>query len=282
VTRTLVTGAHGQLGREIVDAFAPHEVLGVGPRECDVRDRDAVLGLVTSWRPDLIVHAAAWTDVDGCEGDPDRAYAVNALGTRHVAEGARLTGAYLCLVSTDYVFDGDSSRPYLEWDPPGPVNVYGASKRAAELEALSVPGACVVRTSWLCGAHGRNFVATMVGRARAGGEVRVVADQHGCPTFADELAGAIRRLAVARRPGVFHVTNQGPTTWYELARATFAAAGHDPDRVLPVATDELDPPRPARRPRWSVLDNAALRLSGLPLLSDYHEPLERLVKELTA
>jgi dTDP-4-dehydrorhamnose reductase len=281
--RILVTGAGGQLGTDLVPILAPHDVVAVDHANCDVADRDAVLGLVTTVRPDVIIHAAAWTAVDACQADPDRAWAVNALGTRHVADGARRTGAHLCVVSTDYVFDGRATEPYVEWDPTGPINVYGRSKLAAEREALvGAPGACVVRTSWLCGAGGPNFVATMLRLASEPGEISVVADQHGCPTFTADLAQAIRRLVVARLPGVFHVTNQGATTWYELARATLAAAGHDPGRVRPVTTAELVPARPAPRPAYAVLDNAALRLSGLALLDDHRDALQRLVKELGA
>jgi dTDP-4-dehydrorhamnose reductase len=281
--RILVTGAHGQLGRDLVPALAPHEVFAVDSHVCDVTDRGAMVALVLDLQPDAIVHAAAWTAVDDCERDPDRAWAINALGTRHVAEGARLVGAYLCTLSTDYVFDGQSTRPYVEWDRPAPLSVYGRSKLAAETETLAVPGACVVRTSWLCGVGGANFVATMVRVATSGSgsePVPVVADQHGCPTFTPDLAGAIRRLVLGRHPGLFHITNQGATTWFDLARATFAASGQDPDRVVPITTADLDPPRLAPRPAYSVLDNLALRVSGLPLLDDWHTPLERLVKEL--
>jgi dTDP-4-dehydrorhamnose reductase len=281
--RILVTGAGGQLGTDLVPSLAPHDVVAVDHAKCDVADRDAVLGLITTVRPDVVIHAAAWTAVDACQADPDRAWAVNALGTRHVADGARRTGAHLCVISTDYVFDGRATEPYVEWDPTGPLNVYGRSKLAAEHEALTgTPGACVVRTSWLCGAGGPNFVATMVRLAAGRGEIPVVADQHGCPTFTADLAQGIRRLVVARLPGIFHVTNQGATTWYELARSTLDAAGQDPDRVRPITTAELVPARPAPRPAYAVLDNAALRLSGLPVLDDHRAPLQRLVRELLA
>jgi dTDP-4-dehydrorhamnose reductase len=200
-----------------------------------------------------------------------------------VAEGAALVGARLCYVSTDYVFDGTAVRPYTEWDRPNPLSVYGRSKLAGEAEATRLgPAATVVRTSWLCGRHGRNFVRTMVERASRGEELSVVDDQHGCPTFADDLAAAIRRLVVGCMPGLFHVTNQGPTSWYQLACDALAVAALDPGLVRPVATDELVPARPAPRPRFSVLDNAALRLSGMPLLPDHHQPLERLVRALRA
>ena len=276
--RVLITGAGGQLGHDLLRAFTGHEVVGTTHGQLDVADRDAVLATITELRPDAVVHAGAWTDVDGCETDPDRAFRVNALGTRHVVEGARLAGARVCYLSTDYVFDGTGDRPWVEWDAPAPLSVYGRSKLGGERELD--PGATVVRTSWVCGAHGRNFVKTILRAAAERDELTVVDDQHGCPTFTSDLAGAIVRLVVARLPGTFHVTNQGATTWFDFARAIVAAAGFDPAKVRPIATADLHPPRPAPRPANSVLDNAALRLSGIPLLPDWHEPLDRLLKEL--
>ena len=277
--KVLLTGAGGQLGRELVEALSEHKVVATHHAGLDVTDRDAVLQAVTGTGPDVVVHAAAWTDVDGCQRDPDRAWEVNALGTRHVAEGARLAGARVCYLSTDYVFPGDTDRPYTEWDATGPRSVYGRSKLGGEQELA--PGDTVVRTSWLCGRHGRNFVKTILRLALEQEEVPVVDDQHGCPTLADDLAAMVNRLVTLRLPGTFHVTNQGRTTWYGLACEAVVAAGFDPGRLRPVATRDLDPPRPAPRPAWSVLDNAALRLSGLPLLPHYRESLERLVKEVT-
>ncbi|MDQ6725352.1 MAG: dTDP-4-dehydrorhamnose reductase [Actinomycetota bacterium] len=280
--RVLLTGARGQLGQELEAVFASSgdRVTAADQATFDLADRDAVLQAVAAVAPDAIVHAGAWTDVDGCEREPDRAYSVNALGTRHVAEAARAGGARVLYVSTDYVFDGRGDRPYHEWDATDPLSVYGRSKLAGE--AALGPGDTVVRTSWVCGRHGKNFVKTILGRAVEGQRLTVVDDQHGCPTFADDLAGMIRHLVVARRPGVFHVTNQGPTTWYRFARDVVEAAGLDVELVQPITTAEMQPPRPAPRPEFSVLDNAALRLSGIPLLADHHEPLERLVKELMA
>ena len=190
-----------------------------------------------------------------------------------------MVGARVCYVSTDYVFDGTASSPYREWDDPNPRSVYGRSKLGGERELD--PGSTLVRTSWVCGLNGRNFVKTVLRLADERDELTVVDDQHGCPTFTPDLAEMIRRLVVARLPGTFHVTNQGSTSWFGFAREILAAAGLDPGRVRPIPTAGLDPPRPAPRPANSVLDNAALRLSGLPLLPDYHEPLERMVKELT-
>src|SRR5581483_2278465 len=276
--RVVVTGAGGQLGHDLIDAFQDHEVIGLARDQLDVSSRDAVLQAITTIQPDAVIHAGAWTAVDACEGDPDRAFAVNALGTRHVAEAARLVGARVCYVSTDYVFDGTSPDPYREWDATNPLSVYGQSKLGGERELD--PGSTIVRTSWVCGLHGANMVKTVLRLAGEHESLSFVDDQHGCPTFTADLAVAIRTLVVGRLPGTFHVTNQGATTWFQFARDILALSGADPDRVRPIATSELVPARPAPRPANSVLDNAALRLQGLPLLADHHEPLERLVKEL--
>jgi dTDP-4-dehydrorhamnose reductase len=284
--KILITGAGGQLGTDLArqaTASGRHDVVAATRAEMDVGDRDAVLSVVSHLRPDLVLHAAAWTAVDACESDPDRAWRVNALGSRYVAEGAQLAGAHLVTVSTDYVFDGHSAKPYNEWDRPSPASVYGKSKLAGEDEVRSIaPGATVVRTSWVCGPHGANMVKTILRLAGAGGRLRFVDDQHGCPTFTEDLAGMLLHLGGSRRPGLFHVTNQGATTWFAFAQDVVSAAGLDSSMVEPISTADLDPPRPAPRPANSVLDNAALRLGGIPLLPDHHDPLERTVKALTA
>ena len=240
------------------------------------------MAVVTGFEPDVVLNAAAFTDVDGCEDDPDRAFSVNALGVRHLAEAACLVGAHLCHVSTDYVFDGALDRAYDEWDRPDPRSVYGRSKLAGELEAG--PRATIVRTAWLCGRYGRNFVTRILELARVGGgpPLSVVDDQVGSPTVAAELAVTVAGLALSRRPGVFHVTNQGRATRFELARAVLELAGEDPDRVVPVTTADLDPPPKAWRPPNSVLDNSVLRRGGEPLLPHWKESFARLVAEIVA
>jgi dTDP-4-dehydrorhamnose reductase len=275
----LVTGAAGQLGTEVVRALTidGRDVVAAGSSQLDIGDRDAVLGAITSLAPDVIVNAGAWTDVDGCESDVDRAFRVNALAVRHLADGARRVGAHLVHVSTDYVFDGTSARPYVEWDAPNPQSVYGRSKLGGELELD--PSATIVRTSGVFSAHGRNIVKTIVRLATEGdGELRFVDDQRTCPTAADDLAGVVVALACGRAPGIFHVTNQGATSWFELARTVVGLVGQDPARVAPISTVALG--RPAPRPANAVLDNAALRASGMPLPPDHREALERIVKEL--
>lgn len=284
--RVLVTGGGGQVAVDLAAALAAHphhQVRAPRHEELDVADRDAVRAAFGVLAPELVFHAGAWTAVDACESDPDRAFAVNALGTRHVAEAARLADAHVVYLSTDYVFAGTSPRPYTEWDRPAPRSVYGRSKLAGEEELRAqVPGATIVRTSWVCGRHGANMVKTVLRLAGEGGPLRFVDDQRGCPTFTEDLAVTLYRLGVGRAPGTYHVTNQGPTTWYHLARDVVAASGGDPDRVEPISTAELVPPRPAPRPANSVLDNAALRLAGLPLLADHHQPLARAVGALLA
>ena len=281
--RVLITGAGGQLGRDLhLHCEAQGDEVTAGTHATlDVGDRDAVYQAITSLRPDVVLHAGAYTAVDACETELDTAYRVNALGTRWVADASRRVGAYVCYVSTDYVFDGTKLGPYLEWDRTNPQSVYGSSKLGGEHEvAAHAPGASVVRTSWVCGEHGANMVKTVL-RLADRPELAFVDDQRGCPSFTADLAVAIRRLAAARMPGTFHVTNQGDVSWYEFVRAVLASAGHDPAKVRPIKTEELDPPRPAPRPANSVLDNAALRLAGEPLLPHYRDSLDRLVARLT-
>lgn len=278
--RVLITGAGGQVGRELVGVFSAggHVVVGLDHARLDITDRDAVRAVIVESRPDAIVHSAAMTAVDACESEVDRAYAVNALGTRFVVEAARLVDAPVHYVSTDYVFDGTKDGAYLEWDEPNPRSVYGRSKLAGEHELDD--GSTIIRTSWVCGYHGGNMVKTILRLAAERDTLSFVDDQRGCPTFADDLAGMIARLVVERHSGIFHVTNAGAVSWYEFARAVLEANGDDPDRVRPVATADLHPPRPAPRPANSVLDHAALRLAGIDTMDDFRIPLARLVRRL--
>lgn len=287
--RVLVTGAAGQVGTEIVANLRRRadqrrrgpaiDIVAADRTALDVADRDAVLAAVGTIQPEIIIHSAAWTAVDACESDPDRAFGVNALGTRHVTEAARVVGAHVCYLSTDYVFDGTSPRPYLEWDDPNPLSVYGRSKLGGERELDS--SHTVVRTAWVCGRVGANMVKTVLRLAREPEGLQFVDDQRGSPTAAADLARIVVDLSLGRHAGVFHVTNQGATTWYEFARLVLGAAGFDPERVQPISTQDLAPPRPAVRPANSVLDNAALRLSGWNLLPSWEQAITDLVTELT-
>ena len=282
--RLLITGAGGQLGTELAALAeqAGDDVVACDRARLDIGDRDAVYQVVGATRPDVVLHAAAYTAVDAAESDPDAAFLANSLGTRWMADASRRVGAHLVFVSTDYVFDGTKDEPYVEWDVPNPQSVYGRSKRGGEAEVWDhAPGSTIVRISWVCGEHGNNMVKTVL-RLAEQPELAFVDDQRGHPTFTADLAVGMRRLAAARVPGLFHMTNQGAVSWYEFVAAILESAGHDPAKVRPIKTVDLDPPRPAPRPANSVLDNAALRLAGLPLLPHYRESLDRLVARLTA
>ena len=282
--RVLITGAGGQLGTELaaVCGAAGDTVVACSHADLDIGSRDLVLAAITSVQPDVVFHCAAWTAVDACESDPGRAVLLNGLAVRWVAEACHRAGAHLVHVSTDYVFDGTLERPYVEWDAPNPQSAYGRAKLVGEREALALgPSAAVVRTAWVCGQHGANMVRTVMRLAASQPALSFVDDQHGCPTFTADLAPLLRRVALDRRSGVIHATNQGPTTWFGFAQAVVAAMGKDPAIVSPVSTADLQPPRPAPRPANSVLDNAVLRAGGVPLLRDWHDPLGELVATLS-
>ena len=259
-----------------------YEVRGFPREGLDICDGESVERVLAEFDPWAVFNAAAYNQVDVAEREPLAAFQANGLGARNMAIACRQNDARLVHFSTDYVFDGALDRPYVEWDRPDPRSVYGASKLGGELEVQALSGASgtVVRTAWVSGAHGANMVKTVLRLATADptATLRFVDDQHGCPTFTADLARAVVRLALDRRPGTFHVTNQGETTWFGFARAVLTAAGLDPARVEPIATSDLDPPRPAPRPANSRLDNAALRLSGVPLLPEWPDALERLVR----
>jgi dTDP-4-dehydrorhamnose reductase len=275
--KVLVTGAGGQVGTELVRLLGDDGV-GLTRAQLDVTDADAVHAAVRAHLPDAVVHAAAWTAVDAAESEPDAAHTLNATATAHVAEAAAEVGARLCTFSTDYVFDGTKPTPYVETDPTNPQSVYGRTKLAGEQAAG--PEALVLRTSWVCGFHGGNMVKTILRLAGEHERLTFVDDQRGHPTFADDLAAKALELLDGDLRGVAHVTNQGAVSWYEFARAVLEAAGDDPDRVDPVASVDLVPPRPAPRPANSVLDNAVLRAAGVDLLDDFRQPLARLVRRL--
>ncbi|MGB0112848.1 MAG: dTDP-4-dehydrorhamnose reductase [Ilumatobacteraceae bacterium] len=279
--KLLITGAGGQLGTDLVTYARSQgdDVTGVDHAALDITDGDAVGRFVADLRPDAVINAAAYTAVDACETNTDVAFDVNATAVRHLASAAAAADAHLVHVSTDYVFDGTLDRPYREDDTTNPQSVYGRSKLAGEVEAG--PGAAIARTSWVCGEHGNNMVKLVLRLARDPDQaLAFVDDQRGCPTFTADLAPALHRLAADRRVGVHHLTNAGAVSWYEFVREILAAAGHDPARVRPIGTADLDPPRPAPRPANSVLDNAAWRAAGLPPLRDFRAPLAELIAAL--
>ena len=285
--RALVTGNLGMLGTEVSEllgADSSVELTAIDRDELDITDAAAVSECITTLRPDLVVNCAAYTAVDNCETDADAAQLLNATAVRNLAEAIARTDGHLVHVSTDYVFDGTKPTPYNEWDDCNPQSVYGATKRAGEIEAFAALGeACTVaRTSWLCGRYGNNMVKTVMRVAAQPGRLSFVDDQRGHPTFADDLARMLVLLGAERRPGIFHVTNAGAVSWYEYVQEILAAIGDDPSRVDAIHTADLQPPRPAPRPANSVLENLALRLAGIEPLGDHREALARCVQQLRA
>jgi dTDP-4-dehydrorhamnose reductase len=250
-------------GDDALRRATPLEVVALARADVDITDADAVRAVVHDVRPDVIVNCAAWTDVDGAEDAEDDATAINGDGAGHVAAAAAETGAHVVHLSTDYVFPGDATQPYREDAPTGPRSAYGRSKLAGEqaVAAAAPHGHAIVRTAWLFGPHGTNFVDTMLRLASQRPELNVVNDQLGCPTYAGHLARALVRIAEARTQGVLHVAGGGACTWYELACATFARAGVDVI-VHPCTTAEF--PRPAHRPAYSVLGSTRRDAPVLP------------------
>jgi dTDP-4-dehydrorhamnose reductase len=284
--RWLVTGARGQLGsdlqRVLADGVAAgtDDVLAVGSDVLDITDLAAVRATMSDFGPDVVVNAAAYTAVDNAESDEEAAYRVNASGAAVLATAVDGHGGRLLHVSTDYVFAGDGRRPYDVHDEPAPRTAYGRTKLAGEraVRELLPDAAYVVRTAWVYGARGANFVKTM---ARLEGEhdtVRVVADQRGSPTWSVDLARALLELARSGAPaGTYHCTGGGDTTWHGFAQAIFTELGADPARVLPATSAEY--PRPAPRPAYSVLSNRSWRAAGLTPLPHWRDGLRRAFSE---
>jgi dTDP-4-dehydrorhamnose reductase len=269
--RVLVTGARGMLGSDVVAAAHARgdECIDLGHEQLDISDDAAVEAAVADARPEAIVNCAAWTDVDGAERDEVAAFAVNAHGAGNLARAASRAGARLVQVSTDYVFEGTASEPYVESDRTVPLSAYGRTKLAGEHAVLSTSTVhTVVRSSWLFGPRGRNFVATMLEKAGAGErEVAVVTDQIGCPTYTGHLAPRLLEIAASARGGVFHLAAADHCSWNEFARAIFAVTGLE---VTVTETTSAALGRPAPRPAWSVLRSER----GLAPLPPWREGLE--------
>jgi dTDP-4-dehydrorhamnose reductase len=276
--RVLVVGAGGQVGTELLSCFPDDDVIAARRSDADLTDPVALQHLVRSARPNLIVNAAAMTAVDLCEGQPELAMAVNAVAVGVLAELAAEQGAHLTTISTDYVFDGTKHGPYVESDPVNPLSVYGRSK--LEGERLAGSDSTIVRTSWVCSRTVPNMLLTVLRLLEGATTLRFVDDQFGCPTFAGDLAAMVARLSVDRVTGPVHVTNQGSVSWFEFAREIAIATGRNADRVGPVSSAELDPPRQAPRPSNSVLASEVLPAVGLPLLRDFRLPLREVLEML--
>src|SRR6266481_2806102 len=283
--RVLVIGASGLLGSVLVnnDLWPGDEVMGVSSRDADIRDSAQVDRLFAALRPECTVLAAAYTDVDGCEKNPERAHEVNCRGAMHVAQAAKQAGSSLLFLSTDYVFDGNKGQPYEPQDTVCPLSVYGHSKAQAEEGIRRIlPQACILRTSWLFGATGTCFPGKILELAGKMDHLSVVDDQIGCPTFNRDLAQIIVRLVHGKARGIVHATNAGQCSWYEFAREVVRMAGFSNMLLTPVSTQQF--PRPARRPAYSVLSRASLGAYGIEsriwqeALKDYFLDRENLTR----
>jgi dTDP-4-dehydrorhamnose reductase len=259
--KVMIFGASGLLGKALMREWSGDEVVGLSSAEADIRDANRVREVVAGARPDCIVLSAAYTDVDGCEGNPALAFSVNRDGAIHVAEAAKSVGAKLIFLSSDYVFDGKKTSAYEADDARNPQSVYGRSKSEAEIRLLeTLPDCCIARTSWLFGTGGKCFPDTILKLAASRPALDVVNDQRGCPTYSVDLARAIIELARKQSGGIMHVTNSGNCTWFEFAQQIVASAGLTTE-VRPVSSQQMA--RPAPRPAYSVLSPTSLKSVGI-------------------
>lgn len=289
--KILITGAKGQLGSEIqrvlktgkseigaIDPVFKNAKVAAVDIEHDISNMQQVTQLVDSVKPDVIINCAAMTNVDACETDFSTAMKVNAIGPRNLAVAAERCGAKLIHISTDYVFSGDGYRPYVEWDVCNPQSIYGKSKRLGEEYALNFCSRCfVVRTAWLYGYEGKNFVKTIIKAAREKGSLMVVNDQRGNPTNANDFAHHILKLALTDEYGIYHCTGNGECTWFDFAKK-IVESSNIPCEVNPCTTEEF--PRPAKRPAYSSLENLMLKCTVGDEMRDWQTALEMYIKNL--
>jgi dTDP-4-dehydrorhamnose reductase len=275
--RILIIGSRGMLGRDLVEQWADDEVVPATSADVDIRDIALVRRFITQACPEWIVLAAAYTDVDGSERNREQAFSVNSEGTRNVARVAQELGRKLLYVSTDYVFDGTSHRPYEPDDPIHPLNVYGASKATGESAVREESRHWLIaRTSWLFGASRASFPEKILRAAACQSQIKVVADQIGSPTFTRDLATAIRDLVRSDACGILHITNSGSCSWFEFAKKVLLKAGRKTP-ILPITTPEAD--RLAKRPAYSVLSPASLTMRGITLRS-WQEAVDAYLADL--
>ncbi len=255
--KILVTGSRGMLAHDVIPMISEeHEVLATDIHNLDICSPSAVEQYISCNRPDIIINCASFTNVDACETETDSAFSVNAEGVKHLANMCRKTGALLYHISTDFVFDGTKKTPYTPDDIPNPLSVYAKSKYRGEQYIQEIlPRYVIIRTSWLFGAHGRNFVSAILGKLKQEEPLRVVNDQTGCPTCTVDLAGAVRALLAVPAQGVYHMCNDGQCSWYDFAVKIAELSGFHAE-ITPVSSSMLN--RPARRPAYSVMDCSKL------------------------
>lgn len=285
--KVLVTGSAGQLGQDLVLLLQAqgHEVLGCDRQEMDITDLDQCVEIIGGFAPDAVIHCAAHTAVDVAETDIDAAYLINATGSRNVALAAEKAGAKLVYISTDYVFDGMGTQPYHEYDNTDPQSIYGKSKRAGEILVQSLSSKFfIVRTSWVYGKYGNNFVKTMLKLGQEKPLLQVVDDQKGSPTYTVDLANFLLELIQTEKYGVYHASNTEFCTWYEFTQAIFAEAEDIlglkfTAKLEPCSTEQF--PRPAPRPQYSVMEHLAIRTNGFQDIRPWREGLRDFLLELT-
>jgi dTDP-4-dehydrorhamnose reductase len=275
--RILVIGSKGMLGRDLVEvlrsSLRSDKVFGWDIDEIDITEENKTVSKIESLQPEIVINVAAYTDVDGCEVHEEKAFAINAEGMRHVALGAGRCGGKVVYLSTDYIFDGKKGKPYFEDDPPHPLNVYGRSKLKGEQYVQELAkDALVVRTQWLYGKYGNNFVASILRQAKEKEVLSVVDDQVGSPTYTVDLSKAISLLVQREARGIFHVANSNFCTWYDYAQRILALSGVRGVKVLPISSKELS--RPAPRPSYSVLDTQKLKREAGMTLRPWFEALK--------
>lgn len=278
--KVIVTGATGQLGTDLVQILSKNhfDVIGFSRAELDITNMDSLFLTFNRIKPDVVIHAAAYTKVDQAESEADKAYLVNSLGTRNTVIAATEVGAKFCYISTDYIFDGKNTSPYLEFDIPNPLGIYGKTKYAGEEFVKNFSSQYyIVRTSWMYGLHGENFVKTMLKLAQNRNELEVIHDQTGSPTYTVDLAYFLCNLIQTKNYGIYHASNNGSCSWYEFAKAIFEEAGIS-IRVNPIKTEEYN--RPAPRPKYSVLDNLSIRCHGFQELRHWREALKEFIADL--
>ncbi|MGG1270547.1 dTDP-4-dehydrorhamnose reductase [Priestia aryabhattai] len=276
--KVLITGANGQLGKELVELFTEKgfEVYGFGRDKMDITNQAQVQEVISNIKPNIVLHSAAHTQVDLAESEPEQAFSINAYGTRNVAVAAEAVGAKLVYVSTDYVFDGTNDEPYNEFSPTSPLGVYGKSKLAGEQFVRDLHSKFfIVRTSWVYGKHGANFVKTMLKLGKERKELSVVDDQRGCPTYTLDLANTILELVGTQKYGVYHVSNSGNCSWYEFAKEIFKVSDMEV-QVNPCTTADF--PRPAARPANSVFEHMSIKLNNLTPIRHWREALNSFLK----
>ena len=269
--RILITGAYGMLGSDLREVLKNHELISAGSKDLDITDKDKVMDFICEKSPEIVINAAAYTAVDDCETNYDDAYAVNALGPKNLAIACKKLDVPLVHISTDYVFDGSKRSPLIETDTLGPQSAYGKTKLEGEkFIQENTDKFFILRTAWLYGLHGANFVQTMLSLAENHDEITVVDDQIGSPTYSLDLAVSIANLLNSDKYGIYHLTNEGECSWYEFSKRIFELSNVDV-KVVPVSTEEF--PRPAPRPRYSVLSNQKWIKAGFPPMRKYEEAL---------